>query len=153
MSELSEATHSEIQRLSAEGDALANEREYSEAIPVYWQGWDLLPEPKIEWEAATWLLAAIGDANFLGRDYTAGKDNLTTAMRCPNAIGNPFLHLRLGQCQFELGVLDRAADELMRGYMGAGTEIFKDQDPKYLRFLQSKAKGIEGPKKSWQFWK
>ena len=153
MSELSEATHSEIQRLSAEGDALANERKYSEAIPVYWQAWDLLPEPKTEWEAATWLLAAIGDANFLGRDYTAGKDNLTTAMHCPNAIGNPFLHLRLGQCQFELGVLDRAVDELMRAYMGAGTEIFKDQDPKYLRFLQSKAKGIEGSKKSWQFWK
>jgi len=35
--------------------------------------------------------------------------------------------------------------------MSAGTEIFKDQDPKYLRFLQSKAKGIEGPKKSRQF--
>lgn len=153
MSELSEATHSEIQRLSAKGDALANERKYSEAIPVYWQAWDLLPEPKTEWEAATWLLAAIGDANFLGRDYTAGKDNLTTAMHCPNAIGNPFLHLRLGQCQFELGVLDRAADELMLAYMGAGSDIFKDQDPKYLRFLQSKAKGIEEPKKSWQFWK
>ena len=153
MPELSEAIHFEIQRLSAEGDALASVRKYSEAIPVYWKAWDLLPEPKTEWEAATWLLAAIGDANFLGRDYTAGKDNLTTAMHCPGAIGNPFLHLRLGQCQLELGVLDRAADELMRAYMGAGTDIFKDQDPKYLRFLQSKAKGIEGPKKSWQFWK
>ena len=153
MPELSEAIHFEIQRLSAEGDALASVRKYSEAIPVYWKAWDLLPEPKTEWEAATWLLAAIGDANFLGQDYTAGKDNLTTAMHCPGAIGNPFLHLRLGQCQLELGVLDRAADELMRAYMGAGTDIFKDQDPKYLRFLQSKAKGIEGPKKSWQFWK
>jgi tetratricopeptide (TPR) repeat protein len=153
MPELPEVIHSEIQRLSAEGDALAKERRYSEAIPVYWQAWDLLPEPKTEWEAATWLLAAIGDANFLGRDFTAGKDNLATAMHCPNAIGNPFLHLRLGQCQFELGVLDRAADELMRAYMGAGAEIFEGQDPKYLRFLQSKAKGVEGPKKPWQFWK
>jgi hypothetical protein len=26
--------------------------------------WDLLPEPKTSWEAATWLLGAIGDANF-----------------------------------------------------------------------------------------
>jgi len=46
MPELTEAIHSEIQRLSAEGDALANERKYSEAIPVYLQAWDLLPEPK-----------------------------------------------------------------------------------------------------------
>lgn len=34
-------------------------------------------------------------------------------MHCPNAIGTPFLPLRLGRCQFEPGVLDRAADELI----------------------------------------
>lgn len=153
MPELSKALHFEIQRLSAEGDALAEERKYSEAITTYWRAWDLLPEPKTEWNAATWLLAAIGDANFLCRDYVAGKDNLSTAMHCPDALGNPFLHLRLGQCQFELGVLDRAADELMRAYAGAGAEVFKDQDPKYLRFLQTRAKGIEAPKKPWQFWR
>jgi hypothetical protein len=66
-----------------------------------WRAWDLLPEPKTEWEAATWILAAVGDANFLGADYVAGRDNLATAMHCPGAIGNPFMHLRLGQCQFE----------------------------------------------------
>jgi hypothetical protein len=32
----------------------------------------LLPEPQTDWEAATWILAAIGDANFLGDDFTAG---------------------------------------------------------------------------------
>lgn len=74
-------------------------------------------------------------------------------MHCPNAIGNPFLHLRLGQCQFELEALDRAADELMRAYMGGGAEVFQDQEPKYMRFSQSKAKGVEAPKKPWQFWK
>src|SRR5262249_9180277 len=81
------------------------------------------------------------------------RDNLSNAMHCPGAIGNPFLHLRLGQCQFELGALDRAADELMRAYMGAGADIFKDQDPKYLKFLQSRAQDVQAPKKSWQFWK
>lgn len=153
MHELPETTHSEIQRLSEIGDALANGHKFSEAISVYWQAWDLLPEPKTAWSAATWLLAAIGDANFLCRDYAAGRDNLSAAMHCPDGLGNPFLHLRLGQCQFELGAVDRAADELIRAYMGAGSEIFQDQDPKYLRFLQSKTRGVEGPKKPWQFWK
>jgi hypothetical protein len=74
-------------------------------------------------------------------------------MHCLDAIGNPFLHLRLGQCQFELGALDGAADELMRAYMGAGSDIFKDQDPKYLRFLQSRAKDVKGPRKWWEVWK
>ncbi|KQT35998.1 hypothetical protein [Methylophilus sp. Leaf414] len=153
MAELSDGTHEDIQRLCAKGDKSAKAKQYPDALQSYWAAWDLLPEPKTEWEAATWILAAVGDANFLSGDYVAGRDNLSQAMHCPNAIGNPFLHLRLGQCQFELQVIDRAADELMRAYMGAGTEIFEDQDPKYLLFLQSKAKAIKPPKKSWQFWK
>lgn len=64
-----------------------------------------------------------------------------------------WLHLRLGQCHLDLDALDLAAEELMRAYVGAGAETFKDQDPKYLRLLQSKAKGVERPKKPWQFWK
>jgi hypothetical protein len=99
----------------------------------------LLPEPKTDWEAATWILGAIGDANFLGKDYLAGRENLSMAMHCPDAIGNPFLHLRLGQCQFELGNLDRAADELARAYMGAGDEIFEGAE-KYLAFLKTRLK-------------
>ena len=107
----------------------------------------------MEWEAATWILAAIGDANFLSGDYVAGRDNLLTAMRCPGAIGNPFLHMRLGQCQFELDAHDRAADELIRAYMGAGADIFKAEHPKYLTFLATRAQDIPKPKKAWEFWR
>ena len=67
------------------------------------------------------------------------------AMHCPEAIGNPFLHLRLGQCQFELGSLDRAADELARAYMGAGEEIFEAAD-KYFEFLKTR---LEPPPGGW----
>lgn len=149
MTELPEETANEILRLSAEGDDLAEAEEYPQALEKYWEAWDLLPEPKTGWEAATWLLAAIGDANFLNGDFEAGRDNFTNSMHCPNAIGNPFLHLRLGQCQFELGNLDRAADEFARAYMGASDEIFETEDPKYLSFLKSKLKPPRGgwPKK------
>ena len=153
MPELPEHIHVEIERLCAAGDERAQARHFPDALASYWAAWDLLPEPKLEWEAATWILAAVGDANFLSGDYVAGRDNLSNAMQCPGAVGNPFLHLRLGQCQLELGALDRAADELMRAYMGAGAEIFTDQDPKYLAILQSRAEDIQGPKRKWQFWK
>lgn len=49
-----------------------------------------------------------------------------------------FIHLRLGQCQFELGERDRSADELTRAYMGDGMDILLQDDPKYLEFLESK---------------
>lgn len=60
-------------------------------------------------------------------------------MRCPEAIGNPFLHLRLGQCQFEVGNLDRAVDELASAYLGAGEEIYEGAD-KYFEFLKTRLK-------------
>lgn len=137
--ELPNKTHAEIQALCAQGDALAEQEDYQPALKVYWTAWDLLPEPKTQWEAATWILGAIGDANFLSGDFIAGRDNLSMAMQCPDAIGNPFLHLRLGQCRFELGELDKAADELARAYMGGGAEIFEDAD-KYLAFLKTRMK-------------
>lgn len=137
MAELSDEAHERIQDLCKQGEVLADSDQYSAALLNYWAAWDLLPEPQTDWEAATWILAAIGDANFLGGDYAAGRDNLSLAMHCPDAIGNPFLHLRLGQCQFELGDLDRAADELARAYMGAGPEIFDGAD-KYFAFLKTR---------------
>lgn len=138
MAELPTLVHERIKDLCKQGDELAESGDYPTAIQKYWVAWDLLPEPKTDWQAATWLLAAIGDANFLGGDFIAGRDNLSMAMHCPNAIGNPFLHLRLGQCHFEFGNLEQAADELIRAYIGGGADIFEDAG-KYLAFLKTRA--------------
>src|SRR5215467_14819538 len=137
MAVLPDTVHEQIKRFCAEGDRNAKRRAYPDALASYWAAWDLLPEPRTDWEAATWILAAIGDANFLGHDFTAARDNLSMAMHCPDATGNPFLHFRLGQSEFELGNLDRAADELTRAYMGAGEDIFEDAE-KYLAFLKTR---------------
>jgi tetratricopeptide (TPR) repeat protein len=138
MAELDDKTYARIEALCDEGDALADGEQFADALKRYWEAFDLIPEPKHEWEATLWVLGAIGDANFLNKDYTAARDNLANAMHCPGAIGNPFLHLRLGQSQFELGDLDRAADELTRAYAVAGDEIFESEDRKYFDFLKTR---------------
>ena len=143
---LDKSVHDRITTLSEEGDSLAEDEDYPAALQKYWEAFDLLPEPKTDWEAATWVLAAIGDANFRSGDFVAGRDNLSMAMTCPDAVGNPFLHLRLGQCQFELAELDKAADELLRAYMSAGKEIFSEEDTKYFEFLKTRAKA---PPEGW----
>ena len=137
---LSDEVHGQIKTLCSTGDALAKAEKFPAALKFYWQAYDLLPEPKTDWEAATWILAAIGDANFLSGDYQAGRDNLTTAMHGPDAIGNPFFHLRLGQCQYELGNQDRAADELARAFLLEGEALFAEEDPKYLEFVKTQLK-------------
>lgn len=152
--ELPEEIHDSIKDLSAAGDALAESDQFDAALSKYWEAFDLLPEPKTKWEAGTWLLTAIGDANFLKGDFVAGRDNLSNAMHFPDAVGNPFLHLRLGQCQYEVGNLDRATDELLRAYGLEGAEIFESEDPKYLLFLRSRVPEPEPAKKKpfWKFW-
>jgi tetratricopeptide (TPR) repeat protein len=146
MAELPDKFHKEIKRKCKRGNALAEQERYSEALAEYWAAWDLLPDPQTQWEAATWILAAVGDANFLSGDFAAGRENLSMAMHCPDAIGNPFLHLRLGQCQFELGNLERAADELARAFLVEGKVLFEDEDPKYLDFIKSK---LDPPPGGW----
>ena len=143
MAELRDDIYDKVTSFCQTGDDLAAQGKYAEALAQYWAAWDLLPEPKTDWSAATWILAAIGDANFQSGDFAAGRDNLSTAMHCPEAIGNPFLHLRLGQCQFELGNLDRAADELTRAYMGGGANLFEDAG-RYFDFLKTKLKPPPG---------
>lgn len=118
------------------GDGLAAEGRGEEAIAEYNKAWMLVPEPRNAWEASTWILAAIADCCFLLRKWTAARGALDYAMTCPDAIGNPFLHLRRGQVLFEQDEPDVAANELMRAFMAGGQEMFQDQDRKYLRFCR-----------------
>lgn len=133
--EIEDATYERIKVLCAEGDERAAARKFDDAIEHYSEALDLVPDPKTDWNASTWILAAIGDACFWGGYRTSALEALQDAMWCPGAIGNPFLHLRLGQVLFDDGEdMDRVADELMRAYMGGGEEIFSDEDPHYLAF-------------------
>lgn len=135
----------DVDALAEQGNDRMDQEDYLGAVQFFDRAWALLPEPRTQWPQATWLLASIGDAHVLRGDFTTAHAALTTCMRCPGALGNPFIHLRLGQAQFELGNMPRAADELMRAYMGAGPDIFADEDPKYIDFLASRAPNIDRP--------
>jgi tetratricopeptide (TPR) repeat protein len=150
MSELNNELYSRIQDLCSKGDQLAESEKYSNALSEYFKAYELLPSPKENWDASTWILAAIGDMNFLMKNYESGLQNFNNAMKCPDAIGNPFIHLRLGQCQFEVGNFDKAADEFVRAYAIEGEELFLNEDIKYFKFLKTKIE-ISKPKKPW--WK
>ena len=84
------------------------------------------------------MLSAIGDALFQQGQFERARDAFTDAISCRGGLGNPFIHLRLGQIQLEIGTEAKAADELTRAFMGGGKEIFEREDPKYFAFLTTK---------------
>lgn len=140
--ELHDTIKLNIDRLCGDADALVDEGDYFKAIDLYVEALNLIPEPIEKWEASTWVLTALGEALFFSEDFAGAAEYLKSAMHCPGAIGNPLIHLRLGQCQLELRNLDKAGDELTRAYMGAGREIFDGEDEKYFNFLSGKIEGI-----------
>lgn len=84
MTELPDRIFHQIQQLSAVGDSFAETQEYEQALEQYWLAWELLPEPRPNWEAATWLLTAMGDANFLNGDFEVlgGKNPKMASSQC-----------------------------------------------------------------------
>ncbi|AOY00315.1 M48 family metallopeptidase [Jeongeupia sp. USM3] len=128
----------EIEALSDAGDALYEAGDYAQAIARYKAGYALVPAPKEEWEIGTSLLIAIGDTQFAAGDFARAVETLTAASFTPAGMGNPFVHLRLGQALFETGALDLAAESLQRIRGHGDDSIFDDEDPKYLAFLQSR---------------
>jgi tetratricopeptide (TPR) repeat protein len=136
--QLDDHTYVEVTRLSEEGNLLAEQNLFVEAKAKFIEALRLLPTPHSNWEAATWLYVGIGDMHFGLKVYEKMMYCFINAMQCPGGLGNPFIHLRLGQAYFELQHLDKAADELTRAYMGAGLDIFKEDNGKYLEFLKSR---------------
>jgi len=133
-----EAIQAEIERLSREGNELAGVKAFEEAKACFVQALRLVPEPHQSQETATWLYAAIGDMHFHLGSAERAMRCFSNAVRCPGGLGNSFIHLRLGQAEFDLGNLTNAADELTRAYMGGGMGIFMEDNPKYFEFLETK---------------
>ncbi len=138
MLQLSDEVHAEITTLCQLGDDLVKAGELESAKEQYVAALKLLPENQREWEAATWIYVAIGDVHFRMRNFETAFKCFFNAVQCPKGLGNPYIHLRLGQLYYEQGKLEKSADELTRAYMGAGLRIFMEDDSKYLEFLETK---------------
>ncbi|MBD0405310.1 hypothetical protein [Flammeovirga sp. EKP202] len=80
------------------------------------------------------------DHQFLKGEFSQALKLFFDSLNFEEALDNPFVHLRKGQCHFELQQLDKSADSLTRAYMLEGKEIFEDEEPKYIEFLKTKIK-------------
>jgi tetratricopeptide (TPR) repeat protein len=134
---MDDARQERIAELCSEGERLAEQRELATALLRFREALALIPRPVEEHDASARVLTAIGDMCFLLGRYSEGKHALQGAVRSSGGVAVPFIHLRLGQCELELGNRERATDELSRAYQCGGEELFANDDPKYLEFLRN----------------
>jgi tetratricopeptide (TPR) repeat protein len=128
----------QIESLYEAGDALLNIDQFSAALAKYRQAAGLIPEPVTQQPTALPVYTAIGEAYYYAGQFQEALGAFQMAMKAPGGIENPLTHLRLAQAYFEIGDLDLAADELTRGYMLGGRELFVGEDEKYLKFLATR---------------
>lgn len=138
--ELSESLHREVRQLGELADSLIEQERYENAIAKFEEAKDLLPEPKTQWDAFSWLMAGIGDAYFLSQQWEKAKEHFLESAQDVESLSNPFIQIRLGQCFFELDDRPKALDHLMRAYMMEGLDIFEEEPKHYYEFLQANIK-------------
>jgi tetratricopeptide (TPR) repeat protein len=136
MDELDDKLYDQITLLSEEGNELADEEKYEEALEKFCDALKLIPTPKIDWEASMWLYASIGDMYFSLEKYQEASDSFFDALNCPDGQANAFVHLRLGESLFETKQKDKAKEHLLQAYMLDGEEIFSEEDPKYFQLIK-----------------
>ena len=134
--ELKDEIYNNILELTETGDEYYEEGELKKAEKAYLEALELLPEPKYDWEAGTWIYTALGDVYLEEQDYLKAKEVLYDALNCLNSQ-NPYIYYNLGIALFELDEKDKAQDFFMRAYMLDGETLFLDGEDKYFESIKN----------------
>ncbi|MGI9526002.1 MAG: tetratricopeptide repeat protein [Weeksellaceae bacterium] len=126
-----------IDELAQQGNDLFDKNDFNQAIKVWEQALELIPEDKNLYAESQWLYTSIGDAYFYLKDFEKALETFNKAKANieNNAYGNPFIMLRLGQSYLENNLTNEGKEFLLRAYMIEGKEIFEDENEKYFNFL------------------
>lgn len=138
------ALQAQVTQLLRHGHEHARRRAYSAAVDCYDQALSLLPQPVDRWKAALGLQVARADALFRAGRFQEVRETLRGAIESTRAIGNPFIHLRLGQALLECGERYEAANWLAGAYLSGGRDLFAADDPKYLQFVEAVLRPPDG---------
>lgn len=137
--DLDDAIAAELDILVAAGTDLLEAGQAEAAREKFEAGIALLPDPKHHWVASTWLYASIANIHFDAQRWQEARDNFAAAMESPSGLGNPFIQLRLGQAEYELGNTAEAFHRLLFARMRGPQGLLDEVDPKYGKFLETEA--------------
>ncbi|EYF02267.1 tetratricopeptide repeat protein [Chondromyces apiculatus] len=134
-----QALHRKVTELCDRGDALVEGGELDQAVALYEEALSLLPRPLHRWHAATWILTALGETLYFQAQHREAVSALNEALQCPRGLGNPLIHLRLGQAALALGDESLAREHLGRAFLAGAEDVFQGEEPRYLEIAREGA--------------
>jgi hypothetical protein len=118
------------------------------AADCYIKAYELLPEPKDQWNCTSVVLRGIAENYYLKAFFDSKSEDESRKyyllslqyfeeyMKDPDSIGAAVNHSKIGRIWYELGDFENAKEELMRAYMAEGKEWFDDLDLKYYELIR-----------------
>lgn len=88
-----------VNELCEKGNSLSEVGMYQEALSCFKHALEITPETYDYEDERVWILVAIGDTLFQLQQYSNAMEYLRRAYFYDP--GNPFINLRLGQCELE----------------------------------------------------
>lgn len=135
MLEMDSNLQAQINKIAKDGDAQANKGNWAGQIEKYREIWDLIPEPKHEWDGGTWILGGIAEAYFQMKELESAKQFFNQSLKCHRGEENSFLHLRLGEINFDEKNLERARIHLKKAWDLSEGRAFAGEPKRYRDFL------------------
>ncbi len=134
----------ELEKKMFELDAKANEyyenEDWDMAIDTYKQQYELLPEPKDEYDWGYGALEMIGSVYYKKRDFKQAKSYLTKALASPVYTGsykqdmNAPINWELGKILYQEGDKEGALEYFKAAW---GLIEIEDENPKYEEFIRA----------------
>jgi len=138
--ELDDATYNRIKQFTDQGNSELDAGNIAAARNLYIQALQIVPNPPEDWEASTWIFASIGDTYHAEGNFSKVLESFQNAIRCPGGLGNPFIHLRLGQASSSSGIWTGQRTSLPARIWARVRKSSRKKDPKYLAFVRQHMK-------------
>lgn len=136
MQDLPSPLKEEVVALCQKGMEQADLERFEPSNRSFTKVYDLLPEPKEDWKAFTWLQASRADNFFELKDFAQAEVLfLEVIEKDEDYKKNAYVRMRHAQCIFELKGAEAARDELLLAYNIGGDEVFEGEYVKYKKSL------------------
>lgn len=120
------------------GNELHDGKSYEEALDEYNKAWELLPEPKLEWEIACWIASCIYSVYFDMAAFPKSKEWAEVALQTRGSDIDTAPLINLGMVCYELAQYDESYKYFDDAYSYGKAHAFKERPKKYLDFYLSK---------------
>ena len=149
--EIDEETSKKLDELAQKGNELLEKGEIEQALIIWQDAINIIPEPKYEKAEVVWFEVSMGDIYFIKKDFHKAEMLFERAVKNSSGAGKEsFIFMRYGESLYEINHKITAKEYLLKAYMLDGEEIFKseEQNLKYLDFLLEELKKDEERKKN-----